>query len=440
MSTMTRSRLALAAAAVVVVLSVVLFGGILRESSSASPHVVARQAIESFQTEYSLGASAGAIALELQETLLSNPSDQRAWVLLGLAYQQQARETGDPGYYGRSERALRKGLSLEPGDALAISGLGSLALSRHRFREALAHGRRAVALARHSARHYGVVGDALIELGRYPEAFAAFDRMNALRPSISSYARVSYGRELIGHTKAAVRAMQLAVEAAGNAPEPTAWTRVQLGKIYWGHGRLALAAREYRGALAGFPGYAYALDGLAQVEGARGRHTRAIALAQRAVDAMPLTQYVANLGDLYRAAGKPALAREQYALIGTIERLLNANGVKTDLELALFAVDHGIGLSRALQRARQAHAERPSIDADDVLAWALTRNGRCAEGLIYSRRALRLGTEDALKFFHRGMIERCLGHEATARTWFRRALELNPHFSILWAPTARRLA
>ena len=437
---MTRSRLALAAAAVALVFTALLFGGVLRESSSASPTVLTPRAVEGFKTEFSLGASAGDIALQLQETLRSNPSDQRSWVLLGLAYQQRARETGDPGYYGRSERALRKGLSLEPNDALAISGLGSLALSRHRFREALVQGRRAVALAGYTARHHGVVGDALIELGRYREAFAAFDRMNALRPSISSYARVSYGRELIGHTKAAISAMQLAVEAASNAPEPTAWTRVQLGKIYWNHGLLARAAREYRGALASLPGYAYALDALAQVEGARGRHTRAIALARRAVEAMPLPQYVANLGDLYRAAGKPALAREQYALIEAIERLLNANGVRTDLELALFDVDHGIGLHRALARARQAHAERPSIEADDVLAWALTRNGRCREALKYSGRALRLGTQDALKFFHRGMVERCLGHEALARTWFRRALALNPQFSILWAPTARRLA
>jgi tetratricopeptide (TPR) repeat protein len=440
MSTMTRSRIALVAAAAALVVTALLFGGVLRESSSASPIVVAPQLVESFQAGFSLGASAGDIALQLQETLRSNPSDQRSWVLLGLAYQQRARETGDPGYYGKSEKALRRGLSLTPDDALAISGLGSLALSRHRFREALVQGRRAVALARYTARHYGVVGDALIELGRHREAFAAFDRMNALRPSISSYARVSYGRELIGHTKAAISAMQLAVETAGNAPEPTAWTRVQLGKIYWSHGRLTDAAREYRSALAGFPGYAYALDALAQVEAARGRYVRAIALARRAVEAMPLPQYVANLGDLYRASGKPGLARQQYALIGAIARLLSANGVKTDLEIALFDVDHGIALGRALARTRQAHAERPSIDADDILAWALIRNGRCHEALTYSRRVLRLGTQDALKFFHRGMAERCLGHNAPARTWFRRALALNPHFSILWAPTARRFA
>jgi len=164
----------------------------------------------------------------------------------------------------------------------------------------------------------------------------------------------------------------------------------------------------------------------------------AIALEQRAVSRMPLPQFVAQLGDLYRAEGKLALARRQYALVGVIHRLFVANGVKADLETALFDVDHGISLGHALALARRAHAERPSIDGDDVLAWALARNGRCGEALDWSRHALRLGTLDALKLFHRGMIERCLGQRAVGDAFLRRALSLNPHFSILWAPVARR--
>jgi Flp pilus assembly protein TadD len=74
---------------------------------------------------------------------------------------------------------------------------------------------------------------------------------------------------------------------------------------------------------------------------------------------------------------------------------------------------------------------------DDVLAWALARNGRCAEARVASVRSLRLGQREAGFYFHRGMIERCLGNRAAAKTWFARALELNPHFSILWAPVAR---
>jgi tetratricopeptide (TPR) repeat protein len=437
---MTRSRLALAAAALVVAALAVLLGGLFRDSSAAQPQLITQQAAEDFKAGFSLNASTASLILQFQETLRADPKDEHSYVLLGLAYQQRARETGDPAYYTKSEGVLRRALALDPKDALAVGGLGSLALSRHRFRDALALGRHAVALNRNSARNYGVVGDALVELGRYREAFHTFDRMNKLRPSLSSYARVSYGRELIGHTKGAIRAMKLAVDAATSAAEPTAWTRVQLGKLYWSHGRIDAAELQYRYALASFPGYHYALDALAMVEWARGHTRRAIALERRAVDAIPLPQYVATLGDLYGAEGKPHAARDQYALIGAIERLLRANGVRTDLETALFDVDHGVDLPRALARARAAHAQRPSIDGDDILAWALARNGRCGEALGYSRHALRLGTQDALKFFHRGMIERCLGHDAVARSWFRRALALNPHFSVLWAPEAQRYA
>jgi hypothetical protein len=38
------------------------------------------------------------------------------------------------------------------------------------------------------------------------------------------------------------------------------------------------------------------------------------------------------------------------------------------------------------------------------------------------------------------MIERCLGNGTVARGWFRRALALNPHFSVRWSPVARRYA
>jgi Flp pilus assembly protein TadD len=151
---------------------------------------------------------------------------------------------------------------------------------------------------------------------------------------------------------------------------------------------------------------------------------------------MPLPQFVATLGDLLRGEA----AQRQYALVAAIAKLQRANGVKVDLESALFDVDHGIRLPASVALARAARAERPSIDGDDVLAWALARNGRCGEALGFSRRALRLGTLDASKFFHRGMIERCLGHDASAKRWFRRALALNPHFSLVWSSVARRYA
>ena len=432
-------RVALAGAVATLVATASLLGGVLRNSSSAAPAVAVPRLPSQAHLDggFSTGDTAGLIR-QLQTTLRANPRDAQSYALLGLAYQQRARETGDPSYYTKAAGVLHRALALAPSDPTATSGLGSLALARHRFAEGLALGRRARALAPSSARNYGIIGDALLELGRYDEAFTAFDTMSRLRPNVASYARVSYARELLGRPRAAIAAMKLAVDSATAELEPTAWAHVQLGKIYWSLGNVAVAARHYRAALAAFPGYVYALDALAQVEAARARYARAIALEQRAVAATPLPQFVATLGDLYRVTGRPRLARRQYDLIGAIDRLLVANGVRTDLELALFDVDHGIALPRALARARRAHAERPSIEGDDVLAWALARNERCDEALRYSRRALRLGTLDALKFFHRGMIERCLGHATAGRKWLRRALALNPQFSLLWAPVARQ--
>jgi tetratricopeptide (TPR) repeat protein len=434
-----RPRLIVLGTVAALAAAVALLGGALRGSHSpgalAAPPAAALGAL----LENSGGAGdTPALVSELQARLRANPGDARGYTLLGLAYQQRARETGDSSYYPRSGRALRRALRLGPGDAVATGGLGSLALSRHRFREALAHGRQALRLAPGNARAYGVIGDALIELGRYDEAFRAFDRMAQLKPSLAAYARVSYARELLGRPHDAIAAMRLAVEAAANQPEATAWARVQLGKLYWSIGQLRPAAQEYRGALAAFPGYAYAFDALAQVEAARGHVRTAIALESRAVDAIPLPQFVALLGDLYRSQGRRTLARREYALIGVIQRLLVANGVKTDLETALFDVDHGVRLRRALELARLARAERPSIEGDDVLAWALARNGRCTEGRGYSERALRLGTLDALKLFHRGMIERCLGNRPAGDAFLHRSLALNPHFSVLWSPVARK--
>jgi tetratricopeptide (TPR) repeat protein len=437
---MTR-RLALGTTVAALAATVFLLGGALAPAHDARPAARPVDALfpERYVPPYT-GRDTAKLVTALQARLRQNGDDAKSLEFLGLAYEQRARETGDPSYYPRAEGVLLRAKALAPGDALATSGLASLALSRHRFRDALALGRGALRRAPSSATNWGIVGDALLELGRYDNAFAAFDRMMSVRPGLPAYARVSYARELLGHPRAAVEPMREAVNASGFVREPFAWTSTQLGKLYWSMGRIGDARAQYLRALAIFPGYVYALDALAQVEAARGHLGHAISLERRAVDRTPLPQFVSALGDMYLVSGQRALAARQYALMGVIARLLRANGVKTDLELALFQVDHAIRLPQALELARKARAERPSIDGDDVLGWALTRNGRCGEAVSYARRSLRLGTEDALKYFHRAMAERCAGHRATAREWFRRAVRLNPHFSLLWAPVARRYA
>src|SRR6185436_18766361 len=208
------------------------------------------------------------------------------------------RETADASYLPRSEEALTRAMRFGTDDANPVLGLGSLALIRHEFRAALRYGRRAERLLPGSYRPYGVTGDALVELGRYDEAFAAFDRMISLRPSLASYARVAYARELVGDRRGALAAMQLALTSAAGQPEPTAWAHVELSKLERALGRLDRARGHTTAALRALPGYPSARVELAQIDAADGDLAGAIRAASLAAEATPTAQAVALLGDL----------------------------------------------------------------------------------------------------------------------------------------------
>jgi tetratricopeptide (TPR) repeat protein len=414
-----------------------LVGGVLAGPSPSPPSAAAPQALAERALAGAAGGVTAASVAGLEAQLQARPRDPDLLAQLGFAYQLRWRETADASFLPRSEAALRRAISVRPGDATVALGLGSLALIRHEFSEALAHGRSAQHLLPGSARPYGVIGDALVELGRYDAAFAAFERMVSLRPSLASYARVAYARELTGDLEGAAAAMSLALDAAGGQPEPTAWSLVELAKLELLLGRTDSAHRHVTSALWIFPGYPSARAELALVELARGRLRSAVAHARAAANSVPTQQAVGLLAALLERAGNAEEARRQRGAVGLIERLLRANGVRVDLESAVYRADYRIEPAKTVNLARRARAARPSIYGDDALAWALARGGRCEQALPLAKRALRLGTNDPLLFFHRGYAEGCSGNLGEMRAWYTRAIALNPEFSPRWAPVAR---
>lgn len=389
-------------------------------------------------TAYRTSASTDHLIESLQSRLRASPDDWQAYSQLGVAYLQKAREIGDPAYYQKAEGVLQSGLSLEPEDYTAVSAMGALALARHQFLAALDWGERARQINPDRAYAYGVIADAQVELGRYPEAIQTLQTMVDLRPDMTSYSRISYLRELHGDTQGALDMMQQAVESGVFNSENTAWTRTQLANLYFNRGNLEQAEVEYQRTLEGLPGYVYALAGLGHVRAVQGRTEEAVALLTQASQTMPLPEFVIALGDIYLATGRPDAARKQYELVRAIQRLYQANGVDLDLEIALFDADHGQDPAATAARARQAFMHRPSIQAADVLAWALYQAGDYQAAQSFSQQALRLGTQDALKLFHAGMIAYRLGDYASARSYLNRALTINPNFSLLYADGARR--
>ena len=373
-----------------------------------------------------------------QAALADDPDDPLVLSALAEASLVRLRETGDPSWLTRADQAARAALGADPRRFTAMDVLGSLSLTRHRFAEALSWARRSLATAPGRVAPVAIAADAQIELGRYAQGFAAVQRRMELRPDLPSYSRASYARELQGDRQGAIRLMTLAVGAGALGSPDRAFAQVQLGLLRFGGGDLAAAEREMRTALAERPDDAPATAGLARVLAARGDLEGAAALYSRAIDLLPLPEYPAALADVHRALGRDEAVRDDLALAEAMQELLAANGSAVDLDVALIRADARRPSAADVALARRARLARPGVIGDQVLGWVLTRAGRCAEGDRYATRSLRLGTQDALMLFHAGMAAACAGDPASARARLSQALELNPAFSVRWAPVARR--
>jgi tetratricopeptide (TPR) repeat protein len=383
------------------------------------------------------GASTDERIRALQAAVRAHPRSAGGYVLLAGAYRQKVRETGDGAYYAKAGGLLHRALALAPGDAGALTERAALELSRHDFRAGLRDALAARRAAPDVAKPFGALVDALVELGRYGPAARALQRMVDRRPDLAAYARVSYFRELHGDIPGAIVAMRLAVSAGGGVPENTAYAQALLGDLELARGRRATAAAAYRQALGLVPGHPAAEAGLARVQVARGDLDGAIRRLSRLVGRLPFPQYVVALGEAELAAGRAAAAARHLALVPVEQRLLAARGVNTDAELALFEADHG-SPRRAVAPARSAWAAAPSVRSADALGWALTRSGDARSGVRWARRALRLGSRDAMFLYHAGMAARAAGERSAARRWLAGALAGNRRFSPVYGPRAAR--
>ena len=385
-----------------------------------------------------------ATVAKLQAELRQRPDEPGLLTRLGVAYVTRARETADPSFYTKAAGVLERAIQLAPRDAATMTARGLLDLGRHDFRAALAWGTRALRANPDATEAYGIVFDAQVELGRYQAAAATAQAMVDRKPTQGSLARASYARELLGDTAGALTVMTQAAAAGSATANDRAYVQTLIGNLQLGAGRLPQAEAAYRRALDGLPGYALTEVGLAQVKAARGDLAGAAALLEPAAARLPLPATVALLGDVRAAQADRDAAGGQYRLVRAIERLNRANGVAVDLELARFEADHardrGADPARAVATARRAMAERPTILAADALGWALRQAGRPREALPHSRAAVRLGTRDALLWYHLAATEADLGMTAAARRDLGRAFAINPYLTVRDRPAALALA
>jgi tetratricopeptide (TPR) repeat protein len=397
--------------------------------------VVAGVAIGRFVT-YDEPASRSSSAPSLNQSLASlearvdaDPDDVEAWQALGFAYLQRAVEIGDPSFYDLADRALGRAGELAPGAPEILLGQAALALTLHRFPEALALGQQVSTELPSNTSALAVLVDAQVEMGRYDEAEASLQRMLDLRPSLPALARASYLRELNGDLPGAIMAMTQA-EAAGASPYDRANVASLLGTLHFRQGDLDAASGAFGRALQESPGFVGAEVGQAKVLAATGRVEEAIGVLDGVIDRFPTPEAVIVRGDLLTLAGRDAEAAESYALVDAISALQESSGLVVDLEMALFEADRGEDPARALELAEQAAAVRPdAVYVADALAWARLQSGDAAGARAPMEQALRLGTTDALVRYHAAEVFSALGDTGRAASELEQALAGTPWFS-----------
>ncbi len=378
-----------------------------------------------------------------QSRAARDPRDRVSYSKLGAAYIEKARATGDIRYYDLAEKALRQALEGSPDSsatAAALTGLASVSVGRHQFRDAVGYAEKAFGYAASSGA-YAVVGDAYVEMGEYDKAWTAYEKMLAM-PGPPPESRVWYLRFLRGDPRAAIEEMQRVVRGRvqGDATrERAALRQAELADLLFQTGDLERSETFYRDSLTSYPGYHLALSGLARVRAAQRRYDEAAKLYQQALAVIPLPEYAAGLGDVYTKMGRPQEAKKHYALVEYIGALNTIPHTKAiyNRELALFYADHGLKLKETLELAERELDARWDVYSYDVLAWALYKNRKPEEARTAMTEALKLGTKDARLFFHAGMIHRAGGDPERAREYLQRALATNPYFHLLQADVAQ---
>ncbi|MBA3524722.1 MAG: tetratricopeptide repeat protein, partial [Geodermatophilaceae bacterium] len=295
--------------------------------------------------------------------------------------------------------------------------------------------RKALEINPAGATSFGVLADALTQLGDYDGATQAIQQMLDLKPGLPAFTRASYNLELHGNIDGARAALEQALSEAYQPPD-VAFCRTYLGLLSFSQGDLDGASEQYELGLVEAPGDPNLLLGQARVAAARGEDQAARSGYQRVVDIRPLPEYLVEFGNYLRSLGDTDAAEEQFALFRTTKAIFAANGVRDSLTLALFAADQGRA-DEAVAAAEEEWSLRQNVDAADALGWALHSAGRDAEALPYAEQATALGGRTALFLYHRGMIEQALGQDEQARASLDAALQVNPYFSPLHAPQAK---
>ncbi len=332
---------------------------------------------------------------ELRTKIAAEPVNVKPRLQLATIYIAEARITGEhPYYYPAIHKVLDGVLGIEQNNFDGLVLKSSVLMSQHRFKEALDLATKAKTINENEAYVYGILVDANVELGNYEAAIESSDKMQALKPSLESYSRASYLREIYGDYNGSIKAMELAVEAGLPGSEPQCWSMKTLGQLYINSGQTEKAEKIFRNILAIRPSYAFAIAGLAEVEEKKNNLDTALALLNQATAIMPEFSFYEKMADIYQMKGENEKAQSTFTNVKKMLQEDEKSGHLVHLEMAKLLIKMN-ELEEAKQHLAKEYEARPkNIQINEELAWLAYKEKNIPESKKYLKVATRTGSKD----------------------------------------------
>jgi len=372
---------------------------------------------------------------KLRKELSQKPNDKKIILQLAKTFMQEGRVTGNFSYYNKAALDLvDQVLKMDPSHLEATCMKAMTFLSQHRFSEAKDLADQAQKLNPHYSFVYGLLCDANVELGNYPDAVASADRMVSTRPDIRSYSRVSYLREIHGDLTGAIEAIQMAVSAGYPGAEDKSWSRMVLAHLYEDSNNLDKAEEQYQIALSERPEYPFALAGLGKIARYKKDYPKAIEYFEKARVVMADAAFFEALIDLYHLNGQQEKAADCARI--TIDALLSDNltaakdkslGHYSDMELAQLYLKTN-QLDKAFEHAQAEYLRRPeNIDACETLARVMLKMGKASEAAPLMNKALRTNSQKPERLVLAGQVMIANGQKADGESLIAKGMALKPY-------------
>ncbi len=333
---------------------------------------------------------------ELKAKVAAKPEDVKTRLQLATIFITEQRITGEHHYYYTAiEKILNGVLSIDPKNFEAMVYKASLRMSQHLFADAKKIAEDAKNINPNNAYVYGILVDANVELGNYAEAVAMSDKMQVLKPSLESYSRASYLREIYGDYDGAIAAMKLAVQAGLPGSEPQCWSRNILGELYINTNQWENAAHTFAENLYLRPSYAPAMAGLAKIETHNKNYTRALTLLDSANAIMPQSSFEEQKAEVYTAMGDTKKAIDQYTEVQK-RLIIDANSPQHSVSLELAkSFEKTNQWDSAKKYAALEYTIRPkNIDVNNEMAWIAYSEGDYTKAKEYAKTALSTGSKN----------------------------------------------